>query len=63
MSCICQQCGKNYRIDLIIPDDIWEKIKPVNKPKGAGLLCGTCIINKIESFGKYGVINVDGSIF
>lgn len=63
MSCICQQCRKDYRVDLIIPDDVWEKIKPVNKPKEAGLLCGACIMNKIESFGNYGAINVDDNAF
>ena len=63
LSCICQQCGKNYRVDLNIPDNIWEKIKPANKPVGAGLLCGVCIMKKIEDFGKYGVINVGDDVF
>lgn len=60
MSCKCQQCGKQYRVDLIVPDYIWEKIKPDGKAEGAGLLCGSCILNKIEAFGKYGVIRIDG---
>jgi len=61
LSCICQQCGKNYRIDLILPDDIWEKIKPDNKPEGGGLLCGSCIMYKLELLGKYSAIsgNID----
>ena len=59
MSCICQQCKKNYRVDLIVPDNVWEKIKPEGKAKGAGLLCGSCMLNKIEAFGKYGVIRAD----
>ena len=63
MSCICQQCGMDYRIDLIIPDDVWEKIKPINKPKGAGLLCGRCIMDKLESFNHYGLIKVDDNDF
>ena len=64
MSCICQQCGRNYRVDLIVPDDVWEKIKPDGKAKGAGLLCGACILNKIEALcnltDEYGAIYVDG---
>lgn len=43
-----------YRVDLIVPDDVWERIKPPGKPEGAGLLCGSCIMEKIEAFGKYG---------
>uniref|UniRef100_A0A6M3K851 Uncharacterized protein n=1 Tax=viral metagenome TaxID=1070528 RepID=A0A6M3K851_9ZZZZ len=55
MSCKCQGCGNRYKVDLIIPDDLWEKIKPKEKPKGAGLLCGSCIMKKIEAFDKYDV--------
>ncbi|MCK5603293.1 hypothetical protein KAR91_15525 [Candidatus Pacearchaeota archaeon] len=60
MSCKCQLCEKQYRVDLIIPDNVWEKIKPDGKANGAALLCGACIMNKIESFGEYGVIRIDG---
>ncbi len=60
MSCTCQGCGKQYYVDLIVPDNVWEKIKPDGKADGAGLLCGACIMNKIESFGEYGVIYADG---
>ncbi len=51
--CTCQQCNKQYKVDVVIPDDLWEKIKPNNKPKGAGLLCGICIINNLEELGYY----------
>ena len=57
MACICQQCGKDFKVDLIIPDRLWEKIKPDGKPEGAGLLCGACIMDKLESFNVYGVID------
>jgi len=33
MSCICQNCGKQYTVDLIIPDELWDKIKPNSKTK------------------------------
>ena len=63
MSCICQECGKKYNVDLNIPDAIWEKIKPAHKLKGSGLLCGGCIMNKIESFKKYGIVDVHSILF
>lgn len=59
MSCTCQHCGGRYRVDLIVPDHIWEKIKPPGKPEGAGLLCGVCIMKKIEDFGEYGAIHME----
>ena len=55
MSCKCQSCRKQYKVDLIIPDDLWEKIKPEGKPEGAGLLCGSCNMKKIEASNKYDV--------
>ena len=46
--CLCQQCNKIYAIDLMVDDNLWEKIKPKDKPVGAGLLCPSCIIKNIE---------------
>jgi hypothetical protein len=54
MSCKCQNCGNEYYIDLMILDDFWEIIKPKGKPQGAGLLCGSCIMKRLEEFKKYG---------
>ena len=53
MSCKCQSCGRNYKIDISVDDEIWEKIKPGGKSKGAGLLCGGCIIKKLEVIYGY----------
>ena len=53
--CTCQECGKQYKVDLIVPDKIWEKIKPIDKPRGGGLLCGSCIMKKIEKKDNYEV--------
>lgn len=58
MSCICQECGLKYKVDVIVPDDVWERIKPKNKPKGAGLLCGPCITTKLESFDEYAAYRI-----
>jgi len=52
--CICQGCGKNYKIDLIIPDYLWEKIRPKGKPLSAGMLCGCCIMERLEKRGRFG---------
>jgi len=53
MSCKCHECGKQYKIDLIIPDELWEQIKPNGKLLGAGLLCSLCIMEKLEKMDKY----------
>ena len=57
MSCKCQRCKKQYKVDLIIPDKLWEKIKPKGKPKGAGRLCGSCIMEKIEGLNEYDALH------
>jgi len=54
MSCKCQGCGKQYRIDVGVTDEIWERIKPSGKAVGAGMLCGSCIMARLESFNEYG---------
>ncbi len=49
--CACQRCGNKFKVDIIVPDDVWERIKPTGKPAGAGLLCGHCIISRLEDLG------------
>jgi hypothetical protein len=56
--CICQGCGRRYRVDFLVPDSIWERIKPDGKPKGAGLLCGACIAGRMEALGQFAAIRV-----
>lgn len=51
MSCKCQKCGQQFKVDFMIPDNLWEEIKPANKPKGGGLLCGRCIVDALEQKG------------
>lgn len=53
MSCKCQGCGKRFKVDFIVPDELWEKIKPEEKPPGSGLLCGSCICDRIEDRNQY----------
>jgi len=50
-SCTCQECESQYKVDILIPDELWERIKPTGKSQGAGLLCGDCIIEKLEKIG------------
>ena len=56
--CICQYCGNKYKIDLLIPDELWEQIKPSGKPQGTGLLCGLCIISKLENLLSYSAFKI-----
>lgn len=53
MSCKCQDCGRQYKVDLLIPNDLWKIIRPKGKPVDGGLLCGVCIMKKIEELDKY----------
>ena len=53
MSCKCQECGRLYKVDIIVPDSIWEIIKPKEKRNGGGLLCGICIIKKLEELSGH----------
>ncbi len=53
--CKCRGCGNQFKLDLIVPDNLWEKIKPEGKPPGAGLLCGACIMKRIETLAGYSV--------
>jgi hypothetical protein len=48
MSCKCQKCGKSYKVDFILPDTVWERIR-----KGLNLLCGVCIAKALEEEGVY----------
>lgn len=49
--CTCQNCGNKYKVDFIIPDDLWIKISP--QKSEAGMLCGICTVKAIEEFGEF----------
>jgi len=49
--CLCQSCHRPYRADLLADDEIWEQIKPAHKAPGAGLLCPTCMMERILDLG------------
>jgi len=56
--CKCQGCGKEYSVDIIVPDSLWEIIKPPKKHTGAGLLCGECMMKRIENISNYDHFNL-----
>jgi len=46
--CLCQRCGRRYKVDLIFPDDFWEKIRGNNNT-----LCPICIGEAIEKLNEF----------
>lgn len=52
--CTCHKCKRKYKVDVLVPDDVWARIRPdKDKPEGAGLMCGACILTEIERLGEY----------
>ena len=43
--CTCHECGRHYRVDVNVPDDLWRTIGMTER---AGLLCGPCILARVE---------------
>ena len=60
MSCKCQKCKKRYKVDVLVENALWEKIKPRGKAPGGGLLCGSCILVEIEKMDKYQAFRLKG---
>lgn len=51
LGCLCQRCGENYKVDVLVSDDLWAVISPKAPP--GGLLCGPCVMRKIENRGDF----------
>jgi hypothetical protein len=51
--CRCQDCGSFYRVDVLVPSPLWDEIRPTGKSSGAGLLCRSCIVKRIEARGVF----------
>jgi hypothetical protein len=45
----------------MIPDKLWELIKPSNTVEGAGLACGMCIMTRLEDLGEYMAFTVNNT--
>ena len=43
--CLCHVCGVRYRVDLILPDALWDRIKPTR----GDMMCPICIGRRIEA--------------
>ena len=54
MSCICQDCGCDYDVDMDIQDDLWKRISP-SEVKDCGLLCPECICKRLIALGMTAV--------
>lgn len=51
----CYDCGKEYGkddwIEAIIPDKIWNAIRPDGCAEGGGILCISCIAKRLKRRG------------
>lgn len=51
----CYDCGRRYSslgwIDAIVPDDVWDKIRPAPAVESGGLLCISCIAKRCRQIG------------
>lgn len=50
--CKCQICGRHYSVDLNVPNELWEIIRLSNKQKESGMMCGSCIMFRIETINQ-----------
>jgi len=52
--CTCRQCLSTFKVDVIVPDDLWKRL---GVPEG-WLLCGACIMRRIEALGDFGAFEL-----
>lgn len=55
----CQVCRRRYRVDLSVPDALWNMIRPSGKAPGQGMLCGSCIMKRVDTLGRDALIAVE----
>ena len=51
--CKCQECGRYYKVDFNIPKEIW--VKMCGK---YNLLCGCCIVKRLEQLEEWDYWNI-----
>lgn len=52
--CTCHKCGEKYKVDILVSDELWKKIRPDKaRPVESGLMCGVCIFKSIEALNKF----------
>lgn len=59
--CRCHGCGRRYRVDVAVPDALWERIRPAGSTGGGGLLCGPCILARVEALGGFASYRLEAS--
>ena len=51
----CYDCGIMYGgnswVEAVIPDKVWNKIKPTGCQDGCGILCISCIARRLRILG------------
>lgn len=55
--CLCQLCGVRYKIDFMLPDNLWAEIQRL-LPRTFKLLCGTCTVSLLEQRGAFDYFDV-----
>ena len=46
---LCQECKKFYKLDISVPDFLWDQI---TKTSNYEHLCGRCIVSKLEDLAE-----------
>lgn len=57
--CRCGGCGERYRVDIILSDDLWRKLQEALPAGPINLLCGSCIIERLERFGEFAAFKLE----
>lgn len=60
--CRCDICHKLYKVDLLLPDDLWRKINSHIDVAQERMLCGRCIMQLIErqdEFAAYRLMDLN----
>lgn len=48
--CTCHQCQSTYKVDMVLPDDMWNRIARYD----GEMLCGRCICARLETLDEFG---------
>ncbi len=59
--CLCQGCGRRYKVDINVSDELWERLQNGDEErdyKRPNLLCGICIMRRIELLGEFDYYNL-----
>jgi hypothetical protein len=53
----CQRCLKHYKVDVIVPDELWRRIS-----HGINLMCAPCIATLIEHVSDFDAFQLSESL-